>query len=288
VVDVSQQADGSASAASAAGFGAAPPHQTLVGTAPRRTRAQRASAAVITADARCTPVLVRAAIIGRARMPRAALEISRPHGEVLGWVALSNTSASFDLRHRWWLVGDPAPGAVVALVSEDASSVLLAGSRLHRGPVVEPPWSPLACRLLGWERPMLPDDASASLAAIYSSERHSADGPGFTEAVRQFRVAAVFVPLVFFAICFPYLFVIPPLLASGASAPAMLALPVLGGGLMTAWSWQCRRQVAIEADAIEAGAARYGREIAFTQSYWTGMRKPAAVWDGPLPAAITA
>lgn len=263
----------------------APPGRTVVGTAPKRTKRQEQAAAVITADARCTPVLVRAAIVGRARMPRAGLEIASPTGEVLGWVALPNTSAGFDLQHRWWLVGDPTPGSVVALVSEDGSEVLLPGSRLHSGGVTEPEWSRLACRMLGWERPVVPS-APGEFAALYGSGLHSVDGPAFTGAVRRFRIAAVLVPLIFFAVCFPYLFVIEPLAKAGWSMPVLLALPVLGGGLMTLWSAHCRRQVGIEAEAIEAGAAKYDKEIAFTQSYWTGMRKPPAAWDGPLPAAI--
>lgn len=261
------------------------PPRTVIGTAPKLTKRQRAAAEVITAEARCTPVLVRAAIVGRARMPRAGLEIASPTGEVIGWVALPNTSAAFDLQHRWWLVGDPTPGSVVALVSEDASLVLLPGSRLHHGPVTEPEWSRLACRMLGWERPAT-SAAPAEFEALYGSGLHSVDGPAFTGAVRQFRIAAVLVPLIFFAICFPYLFVIPPLAAAGWSMPVLLALPVLGGGLMTLWSAHCRKQVGVEAEAIEAGAAEFDKEIAFTQSYWTGMRKPPAPWDGPLPDAI--
>ena len=261
------------------------PVGALVGTAARRTKAQRRAAAVITADARCTPVLVRAAIVGRARMPRAGLEIASPTGEVLGWVALPNTSSAFDLQQRWWLVGDPTPGSVVALVAEHGTQVLLPGSRLHHGPVTEPEWSRLACRMLGWERPAT-SSAPDGFGALYGSDLHSVDGPAFTSAVHRFRVAAVVVPLIFFAVCFPYLFVIPLFAHAGASMPVLLALPVVGGGLMTLWSAQCRRQVGIEAEAIEAGAAKYDKEIAFTQSYWTGMRKPSVPWDGPLPTAI--
>ena len=42
-----------------------------------------------------------------------------------------------------------------------------------------------------------------------------------------------------------------------------------------------------EAERIEPGASRWGKEIAFTQSYWSGMRKEPAPWIGPLPRAAT-
>ena len=257
----------------------------ILGTAPKRNRKQRESAAVITADARCTPVLVRAAIVGRARMPRAGLEISTAAGHIIGWVSLPNTSKGFDLQQRWWLVGDPTPGSIVALVSEGRTQVLLPGGRLHEGPVTEPVWSRLACRMLGWERPALHADAPAGFHAVYGSDDHSVDSPAFLKAVDRFRFAAVTVPFLFFLVCFPYLFVIPPLVHSGLAMWKLLAFPLVGGGLMLAWSAQCRRDVAREAEVVEAGAAQYGKQIAFTQSYWTGMRKESVPWDGPIPTA---
>ena len=77
---------------------------TQVVTAARRTRAQKRAAEVLTPDARCTPVLLRAAIVGKARMPRGALDVLAPNGAVIGHVALPNTSKAFDLRQRFWLV----------------------------------------------------------------------------------------------------------------------------------------------------------------------------------------
>jgi hypothetical protein len=41
----------------------------------------------------------------------------------------------------------------------------------------------------------------------------------------------------------------------------------------------------LEADLIEAGAAQFDKEIAFTQSYWVGMRRHSIPWEGPLPDA---
>lgn len=89
-----------------------------MGSAAKPNKAQQAAAAVITPDARCTPVLIRAAMVGRARMPGATLEIASPTGEIIGNVALANTSGAFDPLQRFWLVGEPVVGATVALVSE--------------------------------------------------------------------------------------------------------------------------------------------------------------------------
>ncbi|WP_426571616.1 hypothetical protein [Aquihabitans sp. McL0605] len=274
----------------ATGSGASPPlhaprPEVEVVTAAKRTRRQREAATVITADARCTPVLVRAAIVGKARMPRAALEILAPNGAVIGNVALPNTSADFDLHQRFWLVGDPTPGSVVAIVAEGGRQIILPGSRLRSGPAEGQDWSGVACRMLGWERRVAPTDAPAGFQAVFSSDHPTIDGPGFTKAVRRFRTAAVTIPLVFFGFCFPFLFVIPRLVQSGTSTLSLLVLPVLGGGLMTMWSAHCRREVAAQAELVEGGAARWGKEIAFTQSYWASMRKPSAAWDGPMPAA---
>ncbi|HWJ97033.1 MAG TPA: hypothetical protein VNQ33_02670, partial [Acidimicrobiales bacterium] len=121
------------------------PAATQVVTAARWTRPQKRAAEVLTPDARCSPVLLRAAIVGKARMPRAALEVLAPNGAVIGHVALPNTSESFDLRRRYWLVGDPAPGSVVAFVSEHRTQVILPGSRLKEGPAVAQTWSGVAC-----------------------------------------------------------------------------------------------------------------------------------------------
>ena len=98
-------------------------------------------------------------------------------------------------------------------------------------------------------------------------------------------LAGALAALVFAAVVFPYLFVIPLLAHRGYSMMALLALPVLGGGIMTAWSAHCRRELGLVAEQIEAGAARYDREIAFTQSYWASMRRPSEPWAGPLPDA---
>jgi len=258
-----------------------------LGTAARWTKGQQAAAAVITHDARCTPVLVRACIVGRARMPRAALEVATPTGEVLGHVTLPNTSGAFDPQQRFWLVGEPAPGNRVALVSEGRTQVILPGSRLRPGPAAGPSWSDLAARMLGWQRASTVADAPPGWGAVFAETRGTIDGPGFVEAVRRFRTAAVTLPVVFFLVCFPYLFVIPGAVRSGTSTVMLLALPVVGGGLMTAWAASCRRAVAREAEAIEPGAARFGKEIAFTQSYWSGMRKAPTPWEGPLPLAAT-
>ena len=55
---------------------------------------------------------------------------------------------------------------------------------------------------------------------------------------------------------------------------------------MTLWSAHCRKQIGLEAELIEAGAARFDKEIAFTQSYWASMRRSSEAWEGPLPAAV--
>jgi len=263
----------------------APPTTPAPLVGPRRTKRQRAAAAVITTDARCTPVLVRAAIVGRARMPRAALEITSPRGEVLGHVALANTMDGLDLQQRWWLVGDPAPGAVVALVSEGRRQVILPGSRLRAGPAEAPEWSGVACRMLGWERPPVGIEETSAFHAVFAQDRATVDGPAFARAVSRFRFAAVTLPMVFFCFCFPYLFVIPFAVHSGTPTLLLLAPPLVGGTLMTLWSAQCRRDVGREAEQIEPGAAKFGKEIAFTQSYWASMRKAPVPWDGPLPYA---
>ena len=70
-----------------------------------------------------------AVIVGKARMPRAALDVLAPNGAVIGHVALPNTSGSFDLRERFWLVGDPTPGSVVALVGAVAATAAEEGER---------------------------------------------------------------------------------------------------------------------------------------------------------------
>ena len=79
---------------------------------------------------------------------------------------------------------------------------------------------------------------------------------------------------------------IPLLAQRGWSMSTLLALPVLGGGLMTWWSAHTRKELGAVADQIEAGAARWEKEIAFTQSYWASMRRPAELWSGPLPAGV--
>lgn len=263
----------------------------VLGTARRLTKGQRAAAEVVTADARCTPVLVRPAITGPARMPRARLEICSPSGEVLGNVALPNTSAAFEPRQRWWLVGEPIPGRTVALVSDGGGQVVLPGGPLRAGPAEDQDFSAVACRFLGWTAPLpvaeAPPDASAEWAAVFTHGRHSISHPAFTVAVRRFRIAAVLIPLLFFLVCFPYLFLIPGAVHAGEPLWKLLALPVVGGGLTLWWSWTCRRRLVAEAERIEHGAARYGKAIAFTQSYWSGMRKPPASWTGPLPRACT-
>mgnify|MGYP007031381064 CR=1 FL=1 len=261
------------------------PGATRVVTGRRRTRGQKRAEAVLTPDAPCHPVLLRAAIVGKARMPRAALEVRAPNGEVIGHVALPNTSEAFDLQQRFWMVGEAVPGSVVAFVSEHRTQVILPGSRLRTGPAVGQEWSGLACRMLGWERPAQPAVAPGGFQAVFSNERRSVDGPEFAQAVQRFRTAAVTIPMVFFGICFPYLFVIPFLAQRGYSMVSLLALPVVGGGLMTLWSAHCRKEVGVVADQIEAGAAQWDKEIAFTQSYWASMRRPSEPWTGPLPDA---
>ena len=259
----------------------------VLGTGGRLSKGQKRAAAAITADAPCTPVLVRAAITGHARMPRARLEITSPVGDVIGNVSLPNTSAAFDPQVRWWLVGDPVPGERVALISEGATQVLLPGGPLRQGPVRAQDFSPVACRFLGWRPPVAGASASTppEWAAVFR-EGGAIDGPAFTRAVTRFRVAAVLMPLIFFLVCFPYLFVIPSLARSGVSMPALLALPVLGGGITLWWSHRCRMELVAEAERIEAGASQHGKAIAFTQSYWAGMRKPAKPWEGAIPAIV--
>lgn len=261
------------------------PVAAQVVTGKRRTRGQKRAEGVLTADAPCHPVLLRAAIVGKARMPRAALEVLAPNGAVIGHVALPNTSGAFDLQQRFWMVGDAVPGSVVAFVSEHRTQVILPGSRLREGPAVGQEWSGVACRMLGWERPAQPAMAPGGFQAVFSNERRSVDGPEFARAVQRFRTAAVTIPMVFFGICFPYLFVIPYLAQRGYSMVSLLALPVVGGGLMTLWSARCRKEVGVVADQIEAGAAAWDKEIAFTQSYWASMRRPSELWTGPLPDA---
>ena len=50
---------------------------------------------------------------------------------------------------------------------------------------------------------------------------------------------------------------------------------------------QTSSTVSFAAPKDEPGASRWGKEIAFTQSYWSGMRKEPAPWIGPLPRAAT-
>jgi hypothetical protein len=260
----------------------------LLGTAPKPSKRQRQAGQLLRPDAPCRPVLLRAALVGRARLPRAALEITAPDGSVIGHVSLANTSAAFDPTLRWWMVGGDAPGDLVAFVSEGRKHVLLPGGRLRQGPVAEPVWSPLACRLLGWY-----GDAAAPSAApghwqdVFVTGRARHDDPTFVAAARRFRFAAVVVPLVFVVLCFPYLFAVRPLVEAGVGGLALLVLPVVGGGAMALWSAWCREQVGRSAERVEPGAARWGKEIAYTQSYWLGQRKEPATWTGSLPDAAT-
>jgi hypothetical protein len=258
----------------------------VVASGPKQNRRQREAAALVVEDAPCQPVLLRAAITGRARMPRAGLEITRPDGSVLGHVTLMSTSAAFDPTLRWWLVGDPQPGDHVALVSAGRTHLLLPGGRLRAGPVREPEWSPLACRMLGWQAES-EGSAPDRWHAVFAHGRLAPNNPAFLAAVARFRQAAVVLPLVFFLVCFPYLFAIRPLVDAGVRGPALLVLPVAGGGAMALWSAICRQRLGQEAERIEPGAARWTKEIAFTQSYWSGMRKPPAPWTGPLPRAAS-
>lgn len=258
---------------------------TVIGTAPKLSRRQRAAAEAITEDAPCRPVLLRAAITGRARMPRAGLEITDPHGAVLGHVSLQNTSAAFDPTLRWWLVGDPQPGDLVALVSEGRTQVLLPGGRLKAGPITEPVWSPIATRLLGWTSRPAEAAPVPGWGEVFDHQRGDPRDPAFLRAVDRFRFAAVGLPAIFFLVTFAYLFTIKPLVALGATRPFLLILPVVGGAGMAIWSIVCRHQLVAAASRIEPEAARWGKEVALTQSYWSGMRKEPAPWAGPLPRA---
>lgn len=264
----------------------APPAGPLLASAAKRTKRQEEAAAIITTDAACTPVYVRAAIVGRARMPRAALEITSVDGVVLGHVSLVNTSAAFDPNQRFWLVGIPEPGSVVALVSEGATQVILPGGRLRTGPAPAQEFSDVACRMLGWQAPSVIDGAPPGWAEVLNGPGTAPNNPRFLAAVKRFRTAAVLIPVLFFLVCFPYLFVIPREVHSGSTMLSLLAFPVLGGLAMTVWSYRCRRELVAEAELIEPGASRWGREIAFTQSYWSGLRKPSVSWDGPIPVAV--
>lgn len=273
-------------AAPGAGWPASARPMPVMGNAPKLAKRQRPAAAMVCEDAPVEPVLARAAITGRARMPRARLELSRPDGSIVGNVALLNTSAAFDPTLRWWLVGAPQPGDPVALVSEGCTQVLLPGGRLRDGPLTEPEWSPLACWLLGWQGDVAaPTGTPEEWHGVFSHGRRSPRDPRFLRAVDRFRHAAVVLPLVFFLVCFPYLFAIGPLVEAGVGGLALLVLPVAGGGAMAVWSAICRQRLVAEADRIEPGAARWGKEIAFTQSYWSGLRKEPARWTGPLPRA---
>ncbi|MCB0960963.1 MAG: hypothetical protein KDB04_15755 [Acidimicrobiales bacterium] len=260
----------------------APP---VIGTAPKLNKRQRVAAARIVEDAPCRPVLLRAGITGRARMPRASLEITRPDGSVVGHATLMNTSAAFDPTPRWWLVGDPQPGDPVALVSEGRGQVLLPGGRLKAGPMVEPAWSPLAARLLGWASPPGGGVPAGGWGEVLEHGRGDPHDPAFLRAVDRFRFAAVALPAIFFLVTFAFLFAIGPLVEAGVAAPVLLVLPVAGGGAMALWSAVCRRRLVDAAARIEPDAARWGKEVAFTQSYWSGMRKDPAPWSGPLPHA---
>jgi len=170
-------------------------------------------------------------------------------------------------------------------VSEHRSQVILPGSRLREGPAPAQEWSGIACRMLGWERPTHAGHAPAGFQAALVDEGRTVDSPEFARAVQRFRTAAVTIPMVFFGFCFPYLFVIPWLVQRDWSMLTLLAFPVVGGGVMTLWSAHCRQELGAEAELIEPGAARWGKEIAFTQSYWASMRRPSASWSGPLPDA---
>lgn len=258
---------------------------TVIGTAPKLNKRQRTAAERITEDAPCRPVLLRAGITGRARMPRAGLEIANPDGSVLGHASLMNTSAAFDPTLRWWLVGDPQPGDPVALVSEGRTQVLLPGGRLKAGPMREPVWSPVASRLLGWTSSPSAAVPAAGWGEVFDHQRGDPRDPAFLKAVDRFRFAAVALPALFFLVTFAYLFTIKPLVAIGATRPVLLILPVVGGGAMAIWSAICRRRLVDAAARIEPDAARWGKEVAFTQSYWSGMRKEPAPWTGPLPRA---
>ena len=257
----------------------------MLATSRRRTKAQRRAATAVTPDAPCTPVLLRAAVVGPARMPRAALDVLAPDGRVLGHVVLVNTSSAFDPTARFWLVGPPEVGAVVALVSEGARQVVLPGSRLREGPATPQPWSDLVCRALCWHPPLLAAGHAGGWGAVAQGWSFEAN-PRFARAVANFRTAAVTLPMAFFAVCFPYLFVIPWFIRNGTSPMVLLALPVLGSIVMRAWSSACRREVGEEAELIEAGAGARAKEIAFTQSYWLAVRKRAVPWDGPIPRGV--
>ena len=231
---------------------------------PRRTKRQRAAAAVITADARCTPVLVRAAIVGRARMPRAALEITAPNGEVLGHVALAEHSDGLDLQQRFWLVGDPTPGAVVALVSEGGRQVILPGGRLRAGPARPRSGRAWRAACSGGSGRRSGHEETSAFHAVFAQDRATVDGPAFARAVSRFRFAAVTVPMIFFCFCFPYLFVIP-FAGAQRARPRCSCSPrrVVGGTLMTLWSAQCRREVGRRgrADRARRGGARQGDRL---------------------------
>jgi hypothetical protein len=198
-----------------------PSAPTLIATAPKLSKRQRAAARLITEDAPCRPVRLRAAIVGRARMPKAALEITAPDGSLIGHVGLANTSAAFDPARNWWLVGEPQPGDHVVLVAEGRTHLLLPGGRLRPGPVTEPVWSPLACYLLGWQGHDGQPEPSARRRALAARVRPRAPRPRRPRLPpsrrRRFRFAAVVLPLLFFAVCFPYLFVIESLVEAGVA-----------------------------------------------------------------------
>lgn len=257
-----------------------------VGPGGRRGKGQRAAAAAITVDAPCRPVWAHPVIEGPARMPSAAIELIAPDGALLGHVGLGSTHRGVDLTVPFWLVGDPTPGSPVALISADRTQVVLPATPLRAGPVTPRPWSERCCRMLGWSRADygggLPPEAHAALAAGHAPR----ENVRFRAAVRRFRFIAVLLPVVYVAVLFPYLFLVPGLIHGGTSIPAVLALPVLGGVALKAGALHAQVLVGQAAEELEAGASADAKPIAYTQSYWASMRRPAVPWEGPLPTAV--
>ena len=140
-------------------------------------------------------------------------------------------------------------------------------------------------RLLGWTSSPTAAAPAAGWGQVFEHQLGDPRDPAFLRAVDRFRFAAVALPAIFFLVTFAYLFAIRPLVELGVSGAVLLVLPVAGGGAMALWSAICRRRLVDAAERIEPGAARWGKEVAFTQSYWSGMRKEPAPWAGPLPRA---
>lgn len=245
--------------------------------------AQARARRLLVPDAPVAPVRLEPSIRAKGRRVRAVARVVTPDHRVLGELDLGTVHAAFDPTLRWWLVGEPAVGSPVALVSEGRRQVLLPSSPLVP-PSEEPAWSPTAVSMIGWA----PSSAGAGDVPALPSEGRVALGTGGRDDEEQLQrrlavqqrvgrkvgFALIGVMVVAFGLVlvgFSFIVVFPFALA------CTLGLGMVGGRLAVgAASRELELDPAVEQHALEIGTS---------VSTWQTLPRQAPAYRSALPVA---